>query len=61
MVATDGHRLSLINREGQMIRGIEKGVIIPKKGILEVKKIMGDRNEDKIRFQSGAKRKKFKA
>jgi DNA polymerase III subunit beta len=46
MVATDGHRLSLINREGQMIRGIEKGVIIPKKGILEVKKIMGDRNEE---------------
>jgi len=46
MVATDGHRLSLINREGQMVRGIEKGVIIPKKGILEVKKIMGDRGEE---------------
>lgn len=44
MVATDGHRLSLIDREGQKIRGIEKGLIVPKKGILEVRKIMGDRN-----------------
>ena len=44
MVATDGHRLSLIDRESQNIRGIEKGIIIPKKGVLEIKKIMGDRN-----------------
>ena len=46
MVATDGHRLSLIDRESQTIRGIEKGIIIPKKGVLEIKKIMGDRNEE---------------
>lgn len=44
MVATDGHRLSLLDRESQGIRGIEKGVIIPKKGILEIRKIMGDRD-----------------
>ena len=44
MVATDGHRLSLLDRESQMIRGIEKGIIIPKKGVLEIKKIMGDRD-----------------
>ncbi len=43
MVATDGHRLSLIHREGFRIRGIEKGIILPKKGILEVKKILADR------------------
>lgn len=43
MVATDGHRLSLVDREGQMIRGVEKGVIIPKKGVLEIKKILGDK------------------
>jgi DNA polymerase-3 subunit beta len=44
MVATDGHRLSLVDRENQKIRGIEeKGIIIPKKGILEIKKIIGDR------------------
>jgi DNA polymerase-3 subunit beta len=44
MVATDGHRLSLVDRESQTIRGIEKGIIIPKKGILEIKKIIGDRD-----------------
>jgi DNA polymerase-3 subunit beta len=45
MVATDGHRLSLFDRENQKIRGIEeKGIIIPKKGVLEVKKIIGDRD-----------------
>jgi DNA polymerase-3 subunit beta len=44
MVATDGHRLSLVDRENQPIRGIEKGLIIPKKGILEIKKIIGDRD-----------------
>ena len=44
MVATDGHRLSLIDRENQPIRGIEKGIIIPKKGVLEIKKIMGDQD-----------------
>ncbi len=44
MVATDGHRLSLIDRENQKIRGIEeKGIVIPKKGVLEIKKIIGDR------------------
>ena len=44
MVATDGHRLSLIDRESQTISGIEKGLIIPKKGVLEIKKIMGDKD-----------------
>jgi len=37
MVATDGHRLSLVDREGQVIQGIEKGIIIPKKGVLEIR------------------------
>jgi DNA polymerase-3 subunit beta len=46
MVATDGHRLSLIDRESQSIHGIERGIIIPKKGVLEIKKIMGDMNEE---------------
>jgi len=45
MVATDGHRLSLIDREGQTIRGIDKGIIIPKKGVLEIKKIIGDKDD----------------
>jgi DNA polymerase-3 subunit beta len=50
MVATDGHRLSLVDRENRKIPGVEeKGVIIPKKGVLEIKKIIGDRDgEDEI-------------
>lgn len=46
MVATDGHRLALIDREIQKIHGIDKGVIIPKKGILEIKRIIGDMDEE---------------
>ena len=47
MVATDGHRLSLVDREDQKIRGIEeKGIIIPKKGVLEIRKVIGDRDEE---------------
>ncbi len=44
MVATDGHRLSLVDREGQTIHGIARGIIVPKKGVLEIKKIVGDRD-----------------
>ena len=45
MVATDGHRLSLVDRQNQKISGIEeKGIIMPKKGVLEIKKIIGDRD-----------------
>jgi DNA polymerase-3 subunit beta len=46
MVATDGHRLSLLDRESKPIHGIEKGIIIPKKGVMEIKKIMGDQEEE---------------
>lgn len=46
LVATDGHRLSLIDRETSNIPGIGKGVIIPKKGILEIKKIIVDKEEE---------------
>ncbi len=47
MVATDGHRLSLIDRGNQKIHGVEeKGIIVPKKGILEIKKIIGDRADE---------------
>ena len=47
MVATDGHRLCLVDREDQKIRGVEeKGMIVPKKGVLEIRKIIGDRDEE---------------
>ncbi|MCB0377610.1 MAG: DNA polymerase III subunit beta [Bdellovibrionales bacterium] len=42
MVATDGHRLSLVDRftSGETANIITSGVIIPRKGLAEVKKIM---------------------
>ena len=43
-VSTDGHRLSLIqkNINSQDIQELQKGVIIPRKGILELKKIIDE-------------------
>ena len=39
MVATDGHRLSIVEREfnGTICRELAKGAIFPKKGIMELK------------------------
>ena len=46
MVATDGHRLALAKGEvGEGIPEITKGVIVPRKGLLEVKKII-DENDN---------------
>ena len=42
MVATDGHRLALIDRENAKLPGMEKGAIIPKRGLNEVKKIAAE-------------------
>lgn len=42
MVATDGHRLGLIDRESQELLGIKNGAIIPKRGLNEVRKIIGE-------------------
>lgn len=39
MVATDGHRLALIERQVGSF-GLEKGVILPRKGLTEVKKLL---------------------
>ncbi|MFQ5681747.1 MAG: DNA polymerase III subunit beta [Candidatus Binatia bacterium] len=44
MVATDGHRLALIEKSvGPM--GLKKGVILPRKGLTEVRKLL-DESED---------------
>ena len=42
MVATDGHRLSLVNRFSQKaaVNKIPSGVIVPRKGLIEIKKIV---------------------
>ncbi len=42
MVATDGHRLSLIDKPGLEFSSLEGGVIIPKKGLLEIRRLIGD-------------------
>jgi DNA polymerase-3 subunit beta len=42
MVATDGHRLSLVDKTGLKFAGLEKGAIIPKKGLLEIRKLIGN-------------------
>jgi len=39
MVATDGHRLSIVERKMDAKLPIEKGVIIPRKGCYELKKL----------------------
>ena len=40
-VATDGHRLAMVDRPAEGF-GIEKSVIIPRKGIQELKKVLED-------------------
>jgi DNA polymerase-3 subunit beta len=50
MVATDGHRLSLIDRESESVRGIEKGIIVPKKGVLEIKRVFSDKEEGEVKI-----------
>lgn len=42
MVATDRHRLALMEGEGGKEIGIEKGVILPKKGVLELKRLLDE-------------------
>jgi DNA polymerase-3 subunit beta len=42
MVATDGHRLALVDKESPEFMGIKKGAIIPKRGLNEVRKIVGE-------------------
>jgi DNA polymerase-3 subunit beta len=40
MVATDGHRLALAERPMEGAFGLKKGVILPKKGLAELKKLL---------------------
>jgi DNA polymerase-3 subunit beta len=47
MVATDGHRLSLIKKQFKNLSFGEKvGVIIPKKGLFEIKKLIESSTDD---------------
>jgi DNA polymerase-3 subunit beta len=42
LVATDGHRLSLSERDVGASFGLKRGVILPKKGLQELKKLLGE-------------------
>ena len=42
MVATDGHRLAIVDRKNIGSLDLKEGIIIPKKGISELKKILDD-------------------
>ncbi|MBI1909713.1 MAG: DNA polymerase III subunit beta [Deltaproteobacteria bacterium] len=46
MVATDGHRLSYVDKEIKGDLKIDKGVILPRKGIVELKKLVEDGEGD---------------
>jgi len=49
MVATDGHRLGYVDRDlGTQIEGLGAGVIIPRKGLSELKKLVDDEEADEI-------------
>jgi len=45
MVSTDGHRLSLIDREVEADFDLEKPVIIPRKGLIELRKMLEESKE----------------
>ncbi len=47
MVATDGHRLSLIDKAMKTTLE-EKGIIISKRGLTELKKVLGDDDEAEV-------------
>lgn len=49
MVATDGHRLALVDRQiGTQTSGLASGVIIPRKGLAELKRLVDEDDADEI-------------
>ena len=49
MVATDGHRLSKIDRQLQAPIPFEKNLIVPRKGLQEIRKVLEDK-EGSVQF-----------
>ncbi len=46
MVATDGYRLSLIDRPiNKEIKGLENGILLPKKGLVELTRLLDEEGE----------------
>jgi DNA polymerase-3 subunit beta len=52
MVATDGHRLSYVEKPNEQLDGIsgEKRVLIPRKALQELQQLLGNTEADKIEF-----------
>lgn len=49
MVATDGHRLALVDRTaGSDLEGLASGVIIPRKGLAELKRLVDEEDADEV-------------
>ncbi|MAE94754.1 MAG: DNA polymerase III subunit beta [Deltaproteobacteria bacterium] len=49
MVATDGHRLALVDRVvGSNASGLASGVIIPRKGLAELKRLVDEEDADEV-------------
>jgi DNA polymerase-3 subunit beta len=49
MVATDGHRLSYVDRSiGSEVEGLGSGVIIPRKGLAELKRLVDEEDADEV-------------
>jgi len=46
MVATDGHRLSMVEREVEGDFALSRGVIIPRKGVQELKRLLSEAGDE---------------
>jgi len=52
MVATDGHRLSYVEKPNETLEGIsgEKRVLIPRKALQELQQLLGNTDAEKVEF-----------
>ncbi len=52
MVATDGHRLSYVEKPNETLEGIsgEKRVLIPRKALDELRQLLGGSDDEKVEF-----------
>jgi len=49
MVATDGHRLALVDRVlGEEVKNLASGVIIPRKGLSELKRLVDEEDAEEV-------------
>jgi DNA polymerase-3 subunit beta len=56
LVSTDGHRLSMADRELPGVGDLDlaKGVILPRKGLVELARLLGDEGEVEFGFQNNS-------